>query len=312
MSEVIKDAIKPLLRYMSMKGAAELKAVDYGAISVELVDGTWKHFKDTALDPLFWRKLAQSIAIASGQYFDDQRHPLVRARLPGGHRLMLLYGSSVKGRSQNNGIAVTIRLLRPSGWALNDFGMPEEILKLVTEAIDTRKNVLLSGGTNCGKTSLLRVLCDMVKDPAPILVEDTDEIVLTQPLASMFLVSAVAPDGSITYQEVLDAITRSRPDRVVLGEFTSDNAFISLRLLNLGHSGLLGSIHADDANEAIPAICELLALRGYSAPHAEAFYNRRLDYVMHMVRVGKRRIVSHVFQPTPDGGKSIWRNPECL
>jgi pilus assembly protein CpaF len=143
-----------------------------------------------------------------------------------------------------------------------NFGLPElisvgsvtrEAADLLVKAVLERQNILISGGTGTGKTTLLSILSDFIPEDERILViEDTAEIQIRTPNLVRF--EARAAEGSlpaVTIRELLKASLRHRPDRIILGEIRGGEAFDLLQLLNTGHSGTLSTVHSNSAAQAL-------------------------------------------------------------
>jgi len=303
----VTHVIGGLQKYLDMRDAIEIKVNRPGEIHVELRSGKWRKFKLPESTYHYWENVARAVSIASGQTFRE-RLPIVKAKLPGGHRLFLMLGPNVIDPEGGGfGVSAAIRLWRRGDHKLADFGLSDELGDYLIAGVHNRKNILIAGGTGSGKTTLTDILCGHIKDDAPIYIEDTEELTGGQPVAARVLISPASADTDLTYQHVLDALTRMRPDRIILGELNVDNSILTMRTLNMGADGLLATMHADGAEDAIPALSELLALKGYNAPHAEAFFNRKIGIVVHCRRAGKRRIIGEIIEPSPTGPKVIWR-----
>ena len=306
-TETVKHALEAIAKLLSDKNAIDLKVVRTGEVLVETRSGEWRVEKVPETTFAWWRNVAEAISISSGQSFNE-RLPMVKAKLPGGHRLFLFLGPNVIDPSgAGNGVSASIRLFRRSHVTLEDFGLPEAMAAYLSDAVRRRDNVLIAGSTGSGKTTLTNLLCDAMEDFAPVYIEDTEELIANQKGAVRLLVSPAATDTDVEYRHVLDGLTRSRPDRIILGEMTVENAFITMRTLNIGLDGMITTLHADSAEEAIPALAELLALKQYSAPHATRFFERKIGVCVHCARAGAKRLITEIVRPKPGGADVIWR-----
>lgn len=300
----VEHLLLPLSRYLDDKNAVEIMVTECGSIWVEKRTGDWKQERVPETTFEWWRNLAHAISIATGQAFSERR-PLVKASLPGGHRLCLMLGSNVI-QKDGEGVAAAIRLFRRRGRKLDDFGLDKTGADLLIGAIRARDTVLVAGGTGSGKTTLTQILCDVMEDMRPVYIEDTEELQPNQPAAVRLLVSPASADTEIDYPHVLDALTRLRPDRVVLGELTVDNAFITMRTLNMGMDGMVTTLHANSAGDAIPAMVQLLALKGFNAPEADKFFRQKIGVCVHCARDGSRRVITEIVRPHPAGEQVLW------
>src|SRR5262249_57516088 len=128
-----------------------------------------------------------------------------------------------------------------------------ELAELLQEKVSQHQNILISGGTSSGKTTLLNVLCDFIPDEERIVViEDTAEIHIRKSNLVRFAARRAQDSvAAITIRELLRATLRHRPDRIIVGEIRGGEAFDFLQALNVGHSGTLAPIHADSARHPV-------------------------------------------------------------
>jgi pilus assembly protein CpaF len=132
-----------------------------------------------------------------------------------------------------------------------------------------RKNILISGGTGCGKTTLLNILGKFVPDDERILlIEDTSEIRMDQQNLVRFE-ARQSQNGlpAVTIRDLLKAALRHRPDRIILGEIRGGEAFDLLQLLNTGHSGSLSTVHDTSARQALARFTSCVLQSGIDLPY---------------------------------------------
>ena len=135
---------------------------------------------------------------------------------------------------------------------------------LLTQAVREGQNILIAGGTGSGKTTLLNVLADAIpEDERILLIEDTAELHIRKP----HIVSAESQTDThrsqVTFDDLLKAVLRHRPDRIIVGEVRGPEARTLLDAMNTGHRGTLATIHASSADESIRRLASL-AIRGSS------------------------------------------------
>jgi pilus assembly protein CpaF len=163
-----------------------------------------------------------------------------------------------------------------------------------------RKNILIAGGTGTGKTSLLNVLGKFIpSDERIVLIEDTSEIHLSQDNLVRF--EARHPENdlpAITIRDLLKAALRHRPDRIILGEIRSGEAFDLLQLLNTGHSGSLSTVHAASARQGLARFTSCVLQSGVDIPYRaiKAIVGDSVNVVIHLERRPGRRLVSEVIE----------------
>lgn len=183
----------------------------------------------------------------------DEMHPDLDARLPDGSRVH----ASIPPISRN-GTAISIRKFKKEMLSMNklvDFGsIPEDALLLLNAMTKLKKNIIVSGGTGSGKTSVLNALSGMIPEGERILVlEDASELQLQQKHVVYF--ETRKPDkhgeGEFTIRDLVIASLRMRPDRLIIGEIRGGEALDLLQAMNTGHSGSMSTIHANSPLDAL-------------------------------------------------------------
>src|SRR5713101_6210472 len=162
------------------------------------------------------------------------------------------------------------------------------------DAVRRGDNVLVSGGTGTGKTTLVNILANSIPDEDRILtIEDTAELAIRKP----HVVSAEAQldthKTTITFDDLLKAILRHRPDRIIVGEVRGSEARTLVDALNTGHRGMLATIHASSAIRALHRLANL-AIRGQpnqSQSTVETDIKACIELVVHLRWVNGRRYV---------------------
>jgi pilus assembly protein CpaF len=163
-----------------------------------------------------------------------------------------------------------------------------------------RKNILISGGTGSGKTSMLNALSRFIpEDERILLIEDTAEIQIGQPNLVRFE-ARQAQNGvpAIAIRDLLKASLRHRPDRILLGEVRGGEAFDLLQLLNTGHSGTLSTVHASSARQGLARFTNCVLQSGVDLPYraVKASIADSLNVVIQLERRPGRRIVTEVLE----------------
>ncbi|OLT50444.1 TadA family conjugal transfer-associated ATPase [Cellulosimicrobium sp. CUA-896] len=251
--------------------------VDRGA-GLERADVTFASAADV-------RALAVRLAAAGGGRLDDAC-PVVDARLPDGTRLHAVVAPVCEA-----GAVVSLRVLRPRGFALGDLvargTVPAAWAPLLRRLVDRRASMLVSGGTGTGKTTLLAALLALVPaDERVVCVEEARELVPDHP--HVVPLTARRPNvegaGGVDLADLVRAALRMRPDRIVLGECRGAEVREVLMALNTGHEGGLATIHANDV-AVVPARLEALAaLAGMDRGAVAAQAASGLDVVLHLRR----------------------------
>lgn len=214
------------------------------------------------------RVAVQNIARSLGDDISEEK-PILDSRLPDGSRI-----AAVLPPCSIHGITLTIRKFNTRNFTIADLirigTITEDMAAYLQAAIADRKNILISGGTGTGKTTLLNILADFIPDGDRLLViEDTAEIHIRKPNLVRF--EARRQQGTkipaVTIRDLLKASLRHRPERTILGEIRGEEAFDLLQALNTGHNGSLSTIHANSASQALSRLANCVLQSGIELPY---------------------------------------------
>lgn len=238
------------------------------------------------------RRLAQRLAASVGRRLDDAS-PYVDLRLADGTRF-----HAVLAPLSRPGTALSLRVPRRRVFTLEELveagALTRDGAALLRRVVDRRCAFLVSGGTGCGKTTVLDALLSLVPpDERVVLVEDASELRPAHP--HVVGLEARPPNvegaGAVTLQALVRQALRMRPDRLVVGEVRGAEVVDLLAAMNTGHEGGCGTVHANSAGD-VPARIEGLALAaglGRAAVHSQLA--SALDVVVHLRRDdGVRRL----------------------
>ena len=228
----------------------------------------------------------------------DADNPIMNLRLPDGSRLAAMIPPVVNPRP-----LLTIRKFTSRKLKMEDL-IAQEIISGdaaagLQNAVQRGDNVLVSGGTGTGKTTLINILANSIPDNDRILIiEDTAELAIQKP----HIVSAEAQldthKSTITFDDLLKAVLRHRPDRIIVGEVRGPEARTLVDALNTGHRGMLATIHANSATGALRRLSNL-ATRGstHQQPSSvDTDIKSGIDWVIHLERVGRRRYIEKILE----------------
>ncbi len=236
--------------------------------------------------------LIEQIANALSQYFDPVKTPIINARLPDGSRVCATLPSATP-----SGCTLSIRLHRRDSLDLERMAQTNtinsEIKLFLLDAVERGDNLLVSGATNSGKTTLLNALSFAIPPRDRIVIcEDVAEIKIHAPNAIQM--EAQKRDGDdtdpVTLAKLLATSLRQRPDRIIVGEIREpDAADVFYQALNTGHRGVYTSLHANNSRAALNRLVSLTA-GGSKLPFnvIESEYLHNLDLFLHMDFLAER------------------------
>ncbi|MGH9000957.1 MAG: CpaF family protein [Acidimicrobiia bacterium] len=224
----------------------------------------------------------------------DRSSPMVDARLPDGSRL-----HAVTPPVAVEGTCVSIRRFRAAPFALADFGLDTGGAAYLEAAVGGGRNILVSGGTGAGKTSLLNTLSAALPPAVRIVtIEETAELAFSHPHVVRLEARRANAEGAgaVTVRDLVRAALRLRPDRLIVGEVRGAEAFDMVQALNTGHDGSLSTVHANGPAEALARLqtLVLLAATGLPAEAVHAQITAAVDVVVHVARraTGERAVTT--------------------
>lgn len=245
----------------------------------------------------------RNIARVLGDEVSPER-PLLDARLPNGSRV-----AAILPPCSVTGTVLAIRKFHGQRYSAEELvrlgTITPELLNCLRDAIQKRQNILISGGTGTGKTTLLNALAAFIPAQERIVViEDTSEIQiqarnlvrLEARRAQPGLPTGQAGVPAVTMRDLLKSTLRLRPDRILLGEVRGGEAFDLLQALNTGHSGTLSTLHADSAAKAIARFTTCVLMSGIELPYKALRSNigEALNLLVHIERRSGKRCVTQV------------------
>jgi len=229
----------------------------------------------------------------------SESKPILDARLPDGSRVAAVIPPCSLG-----GITLTIRKFSVRHFTIEDLirleSIDPSIASLLCLEVENRQNILISGGTGTGKTTLLNVLADFIPDNERIvLIEDTSEIHIRKSNLVRFEARREqTTTPAVTIRDLLRATLRHRPDRIIVGEIRGGEAFDFLQLLNTGHSGTLSTIHANSAYHAVSRFVSCVLQSNIDLPYAaiKSNFADSINLLLHIERRNGLRYVSQVLR----------------
>jgi pilus assembly protein CpaF len=242
-------------------------------------------------------RIIQKIVSAVGRRVDESS-PLVDARLADGSRVnavvppLALDGSLLSIRKFAK-VPISMERLVEIG------ALPEQVAEVLRAVVRSRRNVLISGGTGSGKTTMLNALSAFIDNRERIVtIEDSAELQLQQ--AHVARLETRPPNtegkGEIAQRDLVRNALRMRPDRIIVGEVRSGEAFDMLQAMNTGHDGSMTTVHANTARDALSRVEQMIGMSGIdiSPRSARAQIASAINVVLQLVRLsdGRRRLTS--------------------
>jgi pilus assembly protein CpaF len=194
--------------------------------------------------------------------------PILDSRLPDGSRVAAVFPPCSVG-----GTTLTIRKFHSRFFTVEELvrtgTLTPNLVARLRDAVEARQNILISGGTGTGKTTLLNALSAFIPDSERIvLIEETSEVRIDKTDLVRFEARREQPHfPAVTIRDLLRAALRHRPDRIILGEVRGGEAFDLLQALNTGHAGSLSTIHANSAGQAINRLTTCVLQSGVELPY---------------------------------------------
>ncbi|KAJ8138726.1 hypothetical protein OY671_008061, partial [Metschnikowia pulcherrima] len=271
-STVGNAPLEPSTAFLERPDVTDITVNRPGEVWIETSGGALeRHDVATSTTPVSAR-LARQIAAWSHQGV-SREHPSLAATMPDGSRIQIVSPPATRGT-----IALAIRKHVSADSSLDDYAASGAFMATQRadarspqadatpsttsqpdptassrRAVSERRNISISGGTSTGKTTFLNALSrEVPASERSIAIEDTPESVLTQPNSSGSSAARNASrEAAVTTDDSLNAASRMRPDRIIVGESRGGEAYTFSRTVNTGHPGSMRTIHADSPEGAV-------------------------------------------------------------
>ena len=227
----------------------------------------------------------------------DESSPMVDARLADGSRV-----NAVIPPASIVGPLLTIRKFVADRLTAEDLvaggSLTQEAAAVLGGCVHAGLNIIVSGGTGSGKTTMLNVLSSWIPaDQRIVTIEDPAELSLRQPhVVSLEARPSLGGHNAITQRDLLRNSLRMRPDRIVVGEVRGSEAFDMLQAMNTGHEGSMSTVHANSPRDALSRIENMVMMAGFDLP--QRAIREQISSAIHLVlqvarmRDGSRRTVA--------------------
>ena len=287
----------PLEELLARNDITEIMCNGYNDIYVERA-GKLVHTDVSFTDDAHLRQVIEKIVATVGRRIDESS-PMVDARLPDGSRVNAMLPPVAVDSP-----ILTIRRFPAKPFTISDLirigAVTEDAGNFLQSAVLGKLNIVVSGGTGTGKTTLLNILGDFVPpDERIITIEDAAEIRLSQPHVVRMEARPANIEGAghIGIRELVRNALRMRPDRIIVGEVRGGEALDMLQAMNTGHEGSLTTIHSNSPRDALTRLDTMVLMAGYDLP-VRAIRQQvaaALDLVIQIQRFGDgSRRITHI------------------
>lgn len=254
-------------------------------------------------------RIIQKIVSAVGRRVDESS-PFVDARLADGSRV-----NAIVAPLAIDGSLLSIRKFSKKPISMGRMvelgSMPQAMADLLMGVVQGRRNVIISGGTGSGKTTMLNALSTFIDERERIVtIEDSAELQLQQEHVARLETRPpnIEGKGEVSQRDLVKNALRMRPDRIILGECRGGEAFDMLQAMNTGHDGSMTTVHANTPRDALSRIEQMVGMSGIdiSARSARSQIASAINVVLQIGRLsdGKRKVLS-VSEVTGMEGETI-------
>jgi pilus assembly protein CpaF len=257
--DIIIPFLKPIEHLLASRTVSEIMVNPDGSVWMEET-GRIQLLPDIQFEDGALLTSLEVIANRFGKKLDADS-PILNLRLPDGSRMAALIPPVVNPRPM-----MTIRKFTSRDFTMDDL-IERKMLtapqaQQLTDAVRRGDNLLISGGTGAGKTTLTNVIAGYIPDSDRILIlEDVAELYIRKPHVISAEAQLDTHKSQVGFSDLLKAALRHRPDRIIVGEIRGPEARVFLDALNTGHRGSLSTIHANSAGDAQRRLAQL-AMRG--------------------------------------------------
>lgn len=316
----LETFLGPLKELMARDGISEVSINRPGEVWMEVRgEMHYETVPELTLDHL--KSLCRLIAQSTSQMVSEE-NPLLSATLPAGYRVQVVFPPACEA----NTIAMSIRKQNILDIDLDQYEamgafestatremedkntvhlrqlMDEgRIKEFITQAVRTKRNMVISGGTSTGKTTFMNAVLKAIPTHERLItVEDAREInINTHPNRVHLMVSKGGQGrANVTVQDQIEACLRLRPDRIIVGELRGKEAFSFLRAVNTGHPGSISTLHADSPAFAIEQLSLMVmqADLGMNREEVQRYIKSVIEVIVQLKRGTKgRRYVSEIY-----------------
>jgi pilus assembly protein CpaF len=295
--EIIDDIVGhgPIEEFLRDREVTEIMINNPFTIYIEKFGKIYKTNK-SFLDENHLMRIIDKIVSRIGRRVDESS-PYVDARLPDGSRVNIIISPLTL-----NGPVMTIRKFAADPFTIDDLielgTCTKKVAEFMKACVKGRLNIITSGGTGTGKTTMLNVLSSFIPDDERIItIEDAAELQLNQ--MHVIRLEARPPNiegkGEVTIRDLVRNALRMRPDRIIVGEVRGGEALDMLQAMNTGHDGSISTLHANAPRDVLSRIETMVLMAGVELPvrAIREQVSSAINMIVHLNRLkdGSRKIV---------------------
>jgi pilus assembly protein CpaF len=300
--ETILPFLQPIASLIADPAVSEIMVNGDGAIFLQRAGRLYA--VEARIEQKYLSFAVKRIARSLGEDIGESK-PLLDARLPDGSRVAAAFPPC-----SPHGVTLTIRKFRPHWFTMQELvqanALPGSVAERLSQAVHERQTILVSGGTDTGKTTFTKALLDFIPRHERIgVIEDTIELKIDHPNVFRFEARKELRDSAgnvtvpaVTIRDLVKATLRHRPDRLIIGEVRGGEAFDLLDALNTGHAGSISTLHANSASQALSRLASLTLRADVDMPYRaiQAEIGDLINLVVHIERREHHRFVSQVIR----------------
>lgn len=315
----LQNCLAPFEHFLRREDVTDIHVNQPGELWVETVGGATERYEDVRLSESSLLRLARQIAALSHQGI-SREHPLLSATLPDGSRVQIVQPPATRGA-----LLLAIRKQSAPNLTLSDYALSGafagtetcnlqkrrvisgriadlvqsgDFVSALREAVRSRRNILVSGGTSTGKTTFLNALIrEIPLSQRLVLIEDTPELRADHPNSvGLVAVRGSLGEAQVTVNDLVTASLRLRPDRIILSELRGTEALAFLRAVNSGHPGSMTTIHADSPESAVEQLALLVLQAGTALKREDVrhYVTETIDVFVQLGRTAGARAIERV------------------
>lgn len=319
-STFITEYLTPFKKFITDDNVNEISLNPDGSVFVEYGSKEYMQKVELTVNSTDAYRLGSQLAGETNNTLSE-KHPIVSGRV-------IVWGSILRVEvlvppAVENGVSVSIRRFmtrildsakitflegkpvdldaerRERHQQVNDMAAGGNLSGVLRHIVDNKFNIVISGGTSSGKTTIARTLLSLMNQEERIITIE-DALELNPPHPNHVCLVADSREGSQRQPaKLLKSILRMRPDRLMLGEIRGPEAYNFLEAINTGHPGSLTTIHANTPKECLHRLALLVGTAGVKMENKEVleYAKRTIDVVIQVGRKGNKRGVLAIYLP---------------